>query len=101
MAKSISITTLKNQLIRIKPNYTEDYTSYYSFALELQCVPVSEDNEEQPAVHIRELLGAPRETPYSLSELYGIIRETTTLHLLLSNKLKDMYVEAINEDPST
>lgn len=100
MAKDYTVTRLDDILIRIKiPAQNVETNKYHAAMISIQGIakngtfgfPV-----KRPDVY----LGTGKDVPWTNKEVYTALQNYNTMNTFLANELKQLYIEAINVDPS-
>ncbi|MGW8324068.1 MAG: hypothetical protein ACWGNI_00100 [Desulfobacterales bacterium] len=101
MPKDYTATKLEEIKIMIRLQEF-DGSNYYPASLKIIGIKKNGDwavSEKSPKNGV-EYLGSPQSTPYTKNELYDILDGYNNLNTLLANRVKQLYIDAINEDPS-
>jgi len=101
MPKDYTATKLEEIKIMIR---LQEFDGLYYYPASLKIIGMKKNGDW--SVPIRspvngvEYLGSPQSNPYTKSELYNILDGYNNLNTLLANRVKQLYIDAINEDPS-
>lgn len=101
MAKDYTLTSITDLFGRIIFNYIDGYDSnnepkYHVARLEWHARGVNGGAEKRGTDFIN--LGASQSTPFTPQEIYTAVKNN--LGTVPANKLKDLYIELINDDIS-
>jgi len=98
--KQITLNQLSGLYGRVLFNTNQSQTDtpeYYAITIQFGA-KASDGGQIQLACQTIMNVGQPRLTPYTPKEIYDLLK---TVNPALANKLKELYLEAINEDLST
>jgi hypothetical protein len=101
MSKDYTATKMDEITVRMRiPAYCPETGKYHAGSM--QMIGIAKNGVmKAPVIMDMEYLGSEKDVPWTPHEIYTALTNYNNFNTMLANKLKDLYVEGINEDIST